>query len=844
MLWWQKIRLVREPKMDVHPLGLSDAHLFVRRKNEEIVNKVFNLLDDPTLFYHKVFSILGEFGSGKTTIVNYVRYSFFAKNISQRNLNITWKAKVENISGASTIRTWFLEELKKELINESYNALVNLGQVEKQQIEETLKKLKDPSTDETEIKYAFETLCKYYPGFIIFIDELHRLKEYQHVLDFLKSEQWLFQELCKQPVAIFIAGTPEWEKHLPLPEYSGIFDEVVNLPKWDSRNAYLLIDTRLRDAASDPSNYQNPFARDALDRVPNTAASATPRDWIRCAKKILEYVPDDTEIINAPLVAKTLHIVEDLKIKEIQDLLKTEFPIADRLLESIQNAYPSKAGDLMSVVAYLYHESIPIGLVDFDQKKVGVKDLSILLNILEGLGITVIGKQSHPPFKVKRKNVEFLELFAKVFQLDKHVLEFFTEVEEKMSVVPGDYVLSLSRKEENIGDILPSMQTDNVKHLKESQERAVTIRAKDHISRAVIFYEKFAASIYSDSGIIQSNLRYVDMTVFNIVAAYAVENSMENEYKVDFEKDLKEMLKGLNISSDIEPTLLGWHRENMALDTEAKQISQETDNELRLKAPEILDQLISQFNKWSLLPFVPKENINNTRIIDPWSRKISPEVLKSNAIHFLAMVSKDMGAIGIDQKWLNNFFEFVQKYDVETHIARAIDIRCHSQNYGIDKNASYSLALKSLGCAFTNVLVSIGLNYKSTKIEKLFDVGAMPIEEMLSRLFREEDWEIAEQIVTYPKTQPVDEFEKDALRLLTGDKTERSRFIRFIELSVMICNHYSGDKSEDTKLNTEEALFCKIVNVVLFSIISIFRHFGDRKKIVGFRNYTIQLSIG
>ena len=51
--------------MDVHPLGPSDAHLFVRKKNEEIVNKVFDLLENPTLFFHKVYAVLGKTEAAK-----------------------------------------------------------------------------------------------------------------------------------------------------------------------------------------------------------------------------------------------------------------------------------------------------------------------------------------------------------------------------------------------------------------------------------------------------------------------------------------------------------------------------------------------------------------------------------------------------------------------------------------------------------------------------------------------------------------------------------------------------------------------------------------------------------
>ena len=104
--------------------------------------------------------------------------------------------------------------------------------------------------------------------------------------------------------------------------------------------------------------------------------------------------------------------------------------------------------DLMTAIAYLYHEPIPDVFVDFDINKVGVEDLSALLSILEGSGITGLGRQSTSPFRVKRQNVELWELSRKVFRLNKNLVDFFEKVEETFSVVPEDYILSFSKSEE------------------------------------------------------------------------------------------------------------------------------------------------------------------------------------------------------------------------------------------------------------------------------------------------------------------------------------------------------------------------------------------------------------
>lgn len=293
LLWWKKFGLIREPKLDVHPLSIENANLFVSHQNREIQNKIFSRLEDPTLFFHKVYAIMGEYGSGKTTVVNYIRYYLHLSKVKCYNFSLEWKPFVPKVTGPHDVREWFIDEMRDGLTSAVEGAMpIEDCQDQLKVVSDILSRDK---INEKQIISCITKLCKCYDGFTLFLDELHRLphQEQIHVLDFLKLEQAFFQNACKSPVAIFIACLPEWKENLALPRYSGIFDDVVTLPTWRSADlGYELIDKRLRVAASDPVKFKNPFRRNALNKLARKPEVITPRAWIKQAKKIFENLPD------------------------------------------------------------------------------------------------------------------------------------------------------------------------------------------------------------------------------------------------------------------------------------------------------------------------------------------------------------------------------------------------------------------------------------------------------------------------------------------------------------------------------------------------------------------------
>lgn len=116
MFWWERFGLVRPPNFKhTTALSVDDADLFVSLEDQEMTNKIFSLLDDPNLFFGKVYAIAGKFGSGKTTLVNYIRYNFLAKGIKTYPADIQWYAR-NRIESPTDVRTWFIQEIRDELL--------------------------------------------------------------------------------------------------------------------------------------------------------------------------------------------------------------------------------------------------------------------------------------------------------------------------------------------------------------------------------------------------------------------------------------------------------------------------------------------------------------------------------------------------------------------------------------------------------------------------------------------------------------------------------------------------------------------------------------------------------
>lgn len=830
-----------EPKLDVHPLSPEETkRLFIRRNDAAINNKIFGLLENPTSFYGKNYAILGEFGSGKTTIVNYIRYTFVAKGINAYPLDVFWPHGAQEVQ-SQEIQLWFIGRLLRGLISACNHALPIASTSTKESIEVLRTNLEKNlenliNVDTNEIVEAFEILCGVYKGITILIDELHRIPNHQSVLEFLKSQQTFFQGVCGFPVAIFIAGKPQWERNLDLPQYGGIFDEIVVLTHWTSRNAYELIDSRLREAAAVPSDFKNPFEKDALDRVYLQPEEAVPRKWIKIAKRILENTPEGVRRINAAIVAQALSFVDQSKVEQVRETLKSDYPAVATILNSISTNQLSDAADLLNTIARLYHRPVSTKFSQEERKRIGVLDLPGIMEILSNLGAVIRGKQSSPPVRVKKELVE-LE-YREAWRLDENLESFFEKVEDTWNLIPEDYVLKFLEEEGNIEQD-EREEVHNVKQLKTIAGKLRNRKAKAHIRRSIQSYEAFTHGILLGAQVGLPTLRDAAMTIYNITAAFYLERPNHRDREMQLDRDLQVMLRSLNIDDDTTRILLDLNNEYRKVEYNAGQAEEDLYLTLRSRIPGIMDELIDQFYKWAQIAPEKRNDLGASRVIEAWTKKRPTELLLNNAIQTMKTTAIGMNLKHMDAKWVETVFKILQKDGTDRLVAESVDILCFPHFYGKNKDEVFKKALLLLSRAFERILVTIGKNHRKIGIRTVFrertDLGTQEMIQILFATDKDLGPALRSCSAFDAELKSRGNFEEKIEGLMKTGKSRISRSYRFLALTIMTANHYSDENCEDASANTDEVRFRSIMNAMLGTIISVFKYFSDRNEILVFK---------
>ncbi|MHA1253389.1 MAG: hypothetical protein ACTSRP_25655 [Candidatus Helarchaeota archaeon] len=341
-MWWENYNLKKEPNFTVHPLIGNDLKLFVRCEDSHLNEKIFKRLNNPNNFYHKIFGMLGEFGSGKTTLANYISSKLCENsNILYIKTNLRPIEQIKNI-----------QEMRNIILSEIYYKL--------SQKVELFKTLKINNNDRLEgledlIFDIFKILSPQYDGFFIFIDELHRILEYEYILNFFKFEQGFFEDIISSfNIFFLISGREEWSDKLKLPDYSGIFTEIIYLPNWSHypNSAYELIEKRLKEVAINPNNFEMPIAFDAIETLLKTVKN--PREILKSVKELFEKTSG--EKIDSKSLMTISSIVSNRQLDIIKDWLTSPNyePVYKRFRKFVGKKPQDIENKIYKILNYIY----------------------------------------------------------------------------------------------------------------------------------------------------------------------------------------------------------------------------------------------------------------------------------------------------------------------------------------------------------------------------------------------------------------------------------------------------------------------------------------------------------
>jgi hypothetical protein len=836
MLWWKRFGLTQEPRLDVHPLSPDDSRLFVRIQDSSVA-KVFSNLEEPILFFKKIHAILGTFGSGKTSMVNYIRYNMHLKSIKEFSINIEWKPITEKIKGQHEIRLWFLKEIQAELIQACEIASIGATSNEKEALSKLKTQISDTNFDERSVLKSIAELSCFYEGFTIFIDELHKIPEYQYVLDFFKGEQSLFQNICRYPVAVFVACSETWEKNLQLDPYSGIFDEIVMMPFWGSRYAYKLIDTRLRDTAPDPKEFKNPFSPEAFDKIASLPKVKTPRDWIKTIKKVIDSTSEDVKLITSASVVKALLSVDNTTIDQIKRIGSQEYISGYRHLQNIAESGLTEATELLSVMAFLYHNPLARPLTQKTREKIGIEDLPLYLETLKNMKAVVEGTQSSQPIKVGRGAVEITQ--RDVYRLDNNITTFFEKIEEQFGLDPEDYILKIPEKEMQpvVQREIPTEEEKSLKKIKQIEELMKIPRAKNHAFRVIEDYEIFASGAFSQVPLTMQNFRSGMMAIYNLIIAAAVEKTKDEEHQATIREDLDLLKDDLCLDEDTISVISNLGVKFKEIEQKGKPLTDDFEN-IKRQILHVIEEVTDKESEWlnTITEIPPPATVETilakvNQIDQQLSRPRS--LLRNTAIHYCSALASRSGLKNVDDKWVENLYKVIRMRDIDNVLIDAIDIRCNPQLYPVKENQAYKDALIKLGLAFENSLLLVGRNHTNANIRKVFrESKTLTIKFMLIRLF--DDGVLKETLTTYAdfdRTKSTLDFEEKLKQLFGGKGKSIPANARAYTLTTLVRNFMAHEGNANTIANDDELTFYSIFDEMLFATISFFKYFVDRKLI-------------
>lgn len=257
--WWQKIGLVGDPFPT--KLGLN---LIPVEKYEKIVvrtrmfQEYLSIINDaPQSFYGKTILITGQFGSGKTTFMEYISYKLADYKI------LPFQLVLDPVGDIDSLRQNFYSDI----FNLTSKAMKQRG-------------LADPrpeglSLERSTIADLLSLLSKeaQIDGYAIMLDGLHKAESTLDTsLEFVKQLQNFHEYLnnCGVKVTIFVAGSPYWSRKITQnPAFSGSFYRIDDVPPLTFDDAYELLQKRFTAFADQniPIFFEKSTVRFAYDCI-------------------------------------------------------------------------------------------------------------------------------------------------------------------------------------------------------------------------------------------------------------------------------------------------------------------------------------------------------------------------------------------------------------------------------------------------------------------------------------------------------------------------------------------------------------------------------------------------
>ena len=387
---------------------------------EKFVHHIHNFPSE--LFKNIVF--YGEFGSGKTTLFEYLKKPLVKNHIYPAFIRISAEPDYQSF----LMR--FKNKLQEELVGIFYNLTGN----------NIATNLESMSVDGA-IVYALKLIQKQEDcnGFVIFVDDIYKPPDYEKTaLKFLNHLQTFKAELTQQMrlpnIGFFISAPPDWESILNEKQaYSGSVSQQEHMPRPTVEQARSMLNERLGSFAPNREKYREikiDFAHQVY-RTLESRKSFTFRQFIKeCLNR---FETGNFEI----LTSNPVSLSHDT-FKNIIQCLRTHTKVHDGISEILNSpaSNRNKAECFQLLVQIFNEKSYSEDSDTFKEKKYYFKEL-------RNAGLIIKGRNSQgiTSWYVSREMIEFSnDVFNKyAYYLDDYFLKLFAdklEMKQSERVIP------------------------------------------------------------------------------------------------------------------------------------------------------------------------------------------------------------------------------------------------------------------------------------------------------------------------------------------------------------------------------------------------------------------------
>jgi hypothetical protein len=291
--WYAEYGLSRDP-FSVHPVPYKEPgqmeRLLVRTESIKLIEGRTEAFF-PT---EKIaFLITGKRGVGKSTILHHMCRRLLNKSILPIYIRLRDPAALENLERLSNSFNFYLVfdtlDSVRYALSVAFPSMVDQFEKDTKALAQRAGAVYEPIQliqSELLIRTYFAPFFKAFRSVAVIFDELDKAR-IDVAQEFLRGLQGFLEKLFDEyRLRVFMAGSESWTSFVRMGEFSGLFDETIQLGAWTRDDAYQLIYKRLQNAALGEFDMAKIAEKEAIYKIFELSDSM-PRNTMRNCEAVL-----------------------------------------------------------------------------------------------------------------------------------------------------------------------------------------------------------------------------------------------------------------------------------------------------------------------------------------------------------------------------------------------------------------------------------------------------------------------------------------------------------------------------------------------------------------------------